>query len=46
MARGKKKEEEKIHAPGTLVIVFIFLAWFIALYVLQWALLAVNWPIR
>ena len=31
---------------GTLVIVFIFLAWFIVLYVLQWAFLAVNWPIR
>ncbi len=46
MARSKKKEEQKIHAPGTLVIVFIFLAWFIVLYILQWVLLANNWPIR
>lgn len=45
MARVEK-EEHKIHAPGTLVLVFIFLAWFIALYVLQWALLASRWPVR
>jgi hypothetical protein len=45
MAQGEKGEP-KIHAPGTLVIVFIFLAWFIALYVLQWSLLARGWPIR
>ncbi|MEK7847985.1 MAG: hypothetical protein AAB270_03580 [Chloroflexota bacterium] len=41
-----EKEERKIQAPGTLVLVFIFLAWFIALYVLQWALLASRWPVR
>lgn len=44
MAHGNKTER-KIQAPGTLVIVFIFLAWFIALYVLQWALLSRLWPI-
>ena len=41
-----EKPKRKIHAPGTLVIVFIFLAWFIALYIIQWSLLARGWPIR
>lgn len=45
MAR-KQKEESKMQAPGTLVLAFIFLAWFIALYLLQVALIAGRWPIR
>jgi hypothetical protein len=45
MAQGEKGKG-KMHAPGTLVIAFIFLAWFVVFYIFQWGLLASKWPIR
>ena len=40
------EDKGKMHAPGTLVLVLIFLAWFVLLYLEQWGLLASKWPIR
>lgn len=36
----------KLEAPGTLVLVFIFLAWFIALYGAAWMNLSRSWPVN
>jgi hypothetical protein len=38
-------KKSKIEAPGTLVLVFIFLAWFITLYFLNWSALSKIWSI-
>ena len=40
-----EKEKDKIHAPGTLVLVFIFLGWFVTLYFLNWSALSKIWKI-
>jgi len=40
--RGK----EEVHVPGTLALVFIFLAWFAFFYALGWWSLAQLWPVR
>ncbi len=37
---------EKIYVPGTLVLVFIFLAWFITLYIGNWVVLSKLWPVQ
>jgi hypothetical protein len=37
------KQDQKFHAPGSLVLAFIFLAWFIVAYFVQWSALAKNW---
>ena len=41
-----KNKQGKYHAPGTLVIVFIFLLVFVALYFIDWALLSETWSVR
>lgn len=41
----EEKKSGKIAAPGTLVLVFIFLAWFAALYFLNWSVLSRLWSI-
>jgi hypothetical protein len=42
----ERRERGKIEAPGTLALVFIFLAWFVSLYFLNWSVLARLWNIR
>ena len=42
----KEKNESRFHAPGTLVLVFIFFAVFVAFYFANWALLGGTWPVR
>jgi len=37
---------EEPHAPGTLTLVFIFLAWFVFFYFLGWWFLSQAWGIR
>ncbi len=46
MKKTNEEKRSKFKAPGTLVIVFIFLAVFIALYVADWILLSGAWSVR
>ena len=41
-----EEKKDKFHAPGTLVIVFIWLAWFLILYASNWLALSENWFLR
>ena len=41
-----KKEKEKFHAPGTVVLVFIWFVWFVILYTTNWLALSENWFLR
>ncbi|MDH5655005.1 MAG: hypothetical protein OEZ34_03800 [Spirochaetia bacterium] len=34
---------EKMEAPGSLVLAIIFLVWFVVVYATQWAALTKNW---
>ena len=36
-------DDNKIHAPGSLVLALIFLGWFILVYFVQWTALWKNW---
>lgn len=42
----EQKEGGKFQAPGTLALVFIFLAWFATLYFLNWHALSKLWNIQ
>lgn len=44
MARESKKR--KIETPGTVVLAFIFLAWFLVMYFLGWVGLSGVWPVQ
>ena len=39
-----KEKEEHISTPGTVVLTFIFFAWFAILYLGNWWLIAQLWP--
>ena len=41
----KERKSGRIEAPGTLALVFIFLAWFMALYFINWSVLARLWNV-
>lgn len=43
---AEQKKSGKIQAPGTLVLVFAFLAWFVTLYFLNWHALSKLWNIQ
>ncbi|MFN8456390.1 MAG: hypothetical protein U0401_17270 [Anaerolineae bacterium] len=47
MARKTKPAEEHDEsAPGTVVLTFIFFAWFALLYLGNWWVVAQLWPFR
>lgn len=47
MQEGREESRhERLHVPGTLTLVFVFLAWFVLLYVLNWMALAQLWPVQ
>jgi len=39
-------DQEKLHAPGSLVLGIIFLLWFIIIYFVQWMALSKTWLIN
>lgn len=39
-------EKEEIRVPGTMVLVFVFLAWFAAFYFFAWQVLSQGWIVR
>mgnify|MGYP001562362384 CR=1 FL=1 len=45
MAKAEVHKEE-IHVPGTMVLVFIFLGWFVFFYFLGWWFLSQAWVIQ
>lgn len=46
MKENNEEKQGKFRTPGTLVLVFIFLVVFIALYVANWVMLSGTWPVR
>jgi len=42
---AEEQDNGKMRAPGTLVLVFIFFAWFVTLYFLNWSVLSKLWNI-
>lgn len=38
--------KEEIHVPGTIVLAFIFLTWFVASYFAAWWVLSHAWPVH
>jgi hypothetical protein len=44
-ARGLKGRWQRFEAPGTYLLVLIFLAWFIVMYVVAHFNLAQAWPV-
>ncbi len=42
--RNKNDDEEHVSTPGTVVLTFIFFAWFAILYLGNWWLIAQLWP--
>jgi len=46
MAKRGKSTEEHESAPGTVVLTFIFFAWFAILYFGNWWLVAQLWPMQ
>ena len=46
MKENNEEKPGKLHTPGTLVLVFIFLAVFVALYVANWVMLSGTWAVR
>lgn len=46
MARKEAGHEEKgFEAPGTLVLVLVFLAWFALAFTVAWSSLGRAWPV-
>lgn len=45
MARRPQEKKSSFETPGTLVLVFIFLAWFLLLYILGWIALSGVWGV-
>ncbi len=47
MARKQQEHEEKgFEAPGTLVLVLVFLAWFVLAFIVAWSSLGRAWPVH
>lgn len=46
MAQRQQEKKSRLETPGTMVIVFIFLAWFLLLYIVGWVALSGVWPVR
>ncbi len=46
MTTKRNEHEEDESAPGTVVLTFIFFAWFALLYLGNWWLMAQQWPMR
>ncbi len=44
--KRKHQDEEDHSAPGTVVLTFIFFAWFAILYLGNWWLIAQLWPFK
>jgi hypothetical protein len=45
MAHREDEEGKGFEAPGTLVLVFIFLIWFVLSFVVGWWSLSQVWPV-
>ena len=44
--KEKKETPEKLYVPGTVVLVFIFFAWFVLSYFGNWLTLSKLWPVH
>lgn len=42
--KSNEEQDEHISTPGTVVLAFIFFAWFALLYLGNWWLIAQLWP--
>ncbi|GEM_PF-292694 len=39
-------KDSRLHAPGTLVLVFVFFVVFVSLYFANFVLLSRTWPVK
>jgi|TARA_B100002003_G_C13853134_1_gene418056 hypothetical protein len=46
MKENNDGNKGKFQAPGTLVLVFIFLVFFVVLYCANWIMLSGTWGVR
>ncbi|MBI2957334.1 MAG: hypothetical protein HYY32_00685 [Chloroflexi bacterium] len=42
----EEKKEPRVQAPGTLVLVLVFMAFFLLMIVVNFVLLSQAWPVR